>query len=131
MTSALLIIPVPLRAAANAVGDAMGWGPENYTVPLSSDGETVTHYACRTDVQPSFLAILLSAGYDLTRAGLTPEQIEAVQAALDAMPEPPVIPAGVGAVLNALDIDLSETLWGADHARAAMATRGLSELPKP
>lgn len=125
-TSALLIIPAPLRAAANAVGDAMGWGPENYTVPLSSDGSTVTHYACRTDVQPTFLVILLAAGYDLTRAGLTPDQIAGVQAALDAMPEPPVIPPQAAAVLGALDIDLSDTLWGADHAHAAMDARGLA-----
>lgn len=125
MTSALLIIPAPLRVAANAVGGAMGWGPENYTVPLSSDGETVSHYACRTDVQPSFLAILLAAGYDLTRAGLKPDQIAAVQTTLDAMAEPPVIPDGAAMVLGALDIDLSETLWGADHARAAMDARGL------
>jgi hypothetical protein len=76
-------------------------------------------------VQPSFLAILLAAGYDLSRAGLTLDQIAEVQAVLDAMPEPPVIPAGAAMVLVALDIDLSETLWGADHARAAMDARGL------
>ena len=128
MTSALLIIPAPLRAAANAVGEAMRWGPENYTVPLSSDGETITHYACRTDVYMPFFVALLAAGYDLTLAGMTPEQIEAVQAALDAMPAAPVIPPQAAAVLGALDIDLSDTLWGADHAAVAMDARGLARI---
>ena len=106
----------------------MGWGPENYTVPLSSDGETVTHYACRTDVYMPFFVALLAAGYDLTRAGMTPEQIAEVQAALDAMPVPPVIPAGAATVLGALDIDLSDALWGADHARVAMDARALVQV---
>lgn len=128
MTSALLIIPVALRSAANAVGAAMGWGPENYTVPLSTDGETVSHYACRTDVTPEFLATLLAAGYDLTRAGMTTEEIADVQAVLDAMSSVPVIPPGAAIVLGALDIDLSGILWGLDHARAALAARHMTVL---
>lgn len=125
-TSALLIIPAHLRAAANAVGDAMGWGPNNYDgMALSADGgATITHWACRTDVEPSFLGTLLAAGYDLSRAGLTPDQI----AAIPPMPEGTIIPSGVGAVLNALDIDLSDYLWGADHADAAMVAKGLTRV---
>lgn len=97
MTSAVLIIPAALRDAANAVGAAMGWGPDNYTMPLSSDNETITHYACRTDVGADFIAMLSS---------------------------PPDIP-GVATVLAALIVDLSEDLWGADHANAAFAAAGL------
>lgn len=126
MTSAVLIIPTALRDAANAVGAAMGWGPENYTLALSGDGATVTHYACRTDVPPSFLVILLAAGYDLTRAGLTSEQIAEVQAALDAMPDKPNIPSSASYVLGALDIDLSELLWGAEHAQVALLKRNMT-----
>jgi hypothetical protein len=122
MTSAVLIIPTALRGAANAVGAAMGWGPENYTLALSNDGATVTHYACRTDVEPTFLGTMIAAGYDMARAGLTPDQI----AAIPPMIEGTVIPAGVAIVLAALDIDLSETLWGADHMADALAWRGLS-----
>ncbi len=121
MTSAVLIIPAPYKAGANAVGAAMGWGPDNYTVPLSSDGAAVTHWACRTDVQPSFLSILLAAGYDLTRAALTPEQI----AAVPPLPDGTVIPAGASAVLAVLDVSLSEVLWGVDHMQDAMAARSL------
>lgn len=120
MTSAVLIIPAPYKAGANAVGAAMGWGPDNYTVPLSTDGAAVTHWACRTDVQPSFLAILLAAGYDLTRAGMTPEQI----AAVPSLPEGAVIPAGASAVLAVLDVNLSEVLWGADHMHDVLAENG-------
>lgn len=126
--SAFLIIPVALRSAANAVGAFMGWGPENYTVPLSRDSLTVSHYACRTDVTPEFLATLLAAGYDLARAGMTVDEIATVQAVLDALPSAPVIPPGAAGVLGALDVDLSATLWGIDHARAALAARNLTIL---
>lgn len=127
-TSAVLIIPAPYKAGANAVGEAMGWGPDNYTIPLSTDGETVTHWACRTDVQPSFLAILLAAGYDLTRAGMTPEQIAVVQAELDAMTPAPVIPPGASTVLAAMDVCLSESLWGIDHMQAVMGEKNMVRL---
>lgn len=127
-TSALLIIPAALRPAANTVGAYMGWGPENYTIHLSSDGATLTHYGCRTDVTAEFMATLLAAGYDLTRAGMTVDEIAAVQAVLDALPSAPVIPPGAAAVLAALDIDLSASLWGIDHARAALAARDLMIL---
>ena len=125
--SAFLIIPAAYKSAANAVGLAMGWGPHNYDgVALSADGgATVTHWACRTDVDQVFLATILAAGYDLTRAGLSPDQIAAVQAYLDAMDPQPYAPPGVDAVLAALDVNVSETLWGIDHATAVLADNGL------
>lgn len=50
MTSAVLIVPAAVVAAAEAFGQSQGWGPDNFTVPLSADGgATVTHYACRAD----------------------------------------------------------------------------------
>lgn len=131
MTSAVLIIPAALRDAANAVGDVMGWGPENYTIALSGGGETVTHYACRTDVAVSFLVILLAAGYDLTRAQLTAEAIAGLQATLDALAaagQTPVVPPGAAMVLAALDVNLSDALWGADHERAVTEAKGLTRV---
>jgi hypothetical protein len=97
--SAFLIIPAAYKSAANAVGLAMGWGPNNYDgVALSNDGgATVTHWACRTDVDQVFLDLLAN---------------------------PPAID-GVDAVLDALDVNLSETLWGIDHATAVMADKGM------
>jgi hypothetical protein len=97
MTSAVLIIPAAMRDAANAVGMAMNWGPDNYTIPLSIDGVGVTHYGCRTDVSQEFIAMLET---------------------------PPPIP-GVEDVIAALIVDLSETLAPWDHADAAFAAAGL------
>ena len=54
MHSAVLITPTALKAQADAVGAAMGWGPVSYTIPLG-DGETVTHFAARADVGESFI----------------------------------------------------------------------------
>ena len=45
MISTVLIIPAALRDAGNGVVEAMGWGPDNYAVPLSPAGaEPATHY---------------------------------------------------------------------------------------
>lgn len=55
MTSAVLIVPAAIRPAAEIFGQSQGWGPSNFTVPLSADGGlTITHYGCRTDVGPNF-----------------------------------------------------------------------------
>ena len=54
MISAVLIIPAQARDAANALGEAMGWGPNNYSVPLT-DGNSVTHYGCRANVGQGFI----------------------------------------------------------------------------
>lgn len=97
MTSAVLIIPAPYKSAANVVGEAMGWGPDNYTVPLSSNGTSITHYACRTDITQGFL---------------------------DLLETPPDIP-GVATVLAALDVNLSDSLWGIDHMNEVLSQKGL------
>lgn len=57
MTSAVLIVPTADRDAANALGESMGWGPNNYSVPLT-DGTSVTHYGCRADVTQTFIDML-------------------------------------------------------------------------
>jgi len=101
LPSAVLIIPAALRAAANAVAASQGWGPDNYTVPLSATGlPPATHYMCRTDVSAEFLELVAN---------------------------PPPIP-GVGAVIAALDMDLSEWPRDAEHAEAVMADRGLQRV---
>ena len=59
MTSAVLIVPDADRDAANAFGESMGWGPNNYSVALSADGaEPATHWGCRADVGQTFLDML-------------------------------------------------------------------------
>lgn len=59
MTSAVLIVPDADRNAANALGESMGWGPNNYSVALSADGaEPATHWGCRADVSQTFLDLM-------------------------------------------------------------------------
>lgn len=107
--SAVLIIPEALRDAANAVGAAMGWGPDSYTVSLSADGcETVTHYGARTDVSEQFVRWITG---------------------VDPLPDPAAAP-----VVTALIADFSPdpadpekpVLWGADHFNAVLAEHGLT-----
>ena len=45
MLSTVLILPLDQVATGNAVAEAMGWGPNNYSVALSADGsEPATHW---------------------------------------------------------------------------------------
>lgn len=54
MRSAVLILPVELKSQGDQIGEAMGWGPVSYTIPLSSSLE-VTHYGLRADVSEQFV----------------------------------------------------------------------------
>lgn len=59
MTSAVLILPDAYRDAGNAFGVEQGWGNDNFSVALSSDGsEPATHWGCRADVGPSFIEMV-------------------------------------------------------------------------
>ena len=55
MTSAVLIVPAANRDEANAFGEAQGYGPNSYSVPLTPDGTTITHWGCRAEVGQSFI----------------------------------------------------------------------------
>jgi hypothetical protein len=54
MRSTVLIIPNNLVDFANQVAYAMGWGNNNYSVPLSSDGHSVTHYGLHAYTSEQF-----------------------------------------------------------------------------
>ena len=54
--STVLIVHTALLSKANALGDALGHGPESYTIPLSDDGETVTHFGAHTYATEAFFA---------------------------------------------------------------------------
>ena len=58
--SLVLIVPAVHRDEANALGASMGWGNGNFSVPLSDDGVTVTHYGCRLSVSQAFLDVMLT-----------------------------------------------------------------------
>ena len=50
MTSAVLIVPASALDDANAFCAELGWGPQSFSIPLSSGGDTITHWAARVDV---------------------------------------------------------------------------------
>lgn len=57
--SCALIIPASYRAEMNSIGEAVGYGPNSLSVPLSADGsEPATHYACHTWCNQVFLDML-------------------------------------------------------------------------
>lgn len=107
--SAVLIIPADMKAQADAVGEAMGWGSVSYTVPLG-DGEAVTHYACRADVSHQFIRWVRA---------LDPLPDEAFQPVIDALiadfsPDPTY--AGD---------ESPPVLWGREHLDAVLSEQGL------
>mgnify|MGYP000406511121 FL=1 len=85
--STVLIIPAALLTEANALGNALGYGPESYTVPLSSDGETVTHYGGHTYATDAFFALIDGAlggtlPPEVTDAGFSIEDVAALLSVL-------------------------------------------------
>lgn len=57
--SCALVIPAANRAEMNAIGEALGYGPDNLSVPLSSSGvDSATHYGCHTWCEQSFIDLL-------------------------------------------------------------------------
>lgn len=53
MYSTVLIIPAELREQANALGESLGYGPDNYSVPLYSEG-TLSHYGLHAWMDEGF-----------------------------------------------------------------------------
>jgi len=110
--SAVLIIPADLKPQADAVGAAMGWGPESYTIPLPN-AKNPTHYALRADVDAQFIRWIKG---------------------IDPLPDPSAAP-----ILDALIADFSPdptvehgegdevppTLWGRAHLDAVITAHGL------
>jgi len=71
MLSATLVIPSALRTKANALGEVMGHGPNNYSVALSPTGsEPATHWGGRGEVTDDFIAMIAGAAQGNPPAGL-------------------------------------------------------------
>lgn len=101
MHSTVLIIPAALLDQANALGAALGYGSESYTVPLGADGAT-THYGAHTWATDAFFALIAGAragalpSADWAAHALTPADVAAVLAALHvSAPGSPLDPEGV------------------------------------
>lgn len=71
MPSAVLIFPEAQRDKANALGEALGHGPNNYSVALSPTGsEPATHWGGRGEVTDDFIAMIAGAAQGNPPAGL-------------------------------------------------------------
>lgn len=85
MLSCVLILPVDQVATGNAVGEAMGWGPNSYSVPLSADGsEPATHYGLHAWVTEEFQTLIETGAYppEVEAAGITQSDYDAMMAVL-------------------------------------------------
>jgi hypothetical protein len=99
--TAVLLVPVAARDNANAMGEALGWGPGNFSVPLSADGyEPATHHGLHTFATQVFVDMLNGAGQGTlpegvpwASYGLTEADVFGVLAAMTASVQ------GFGAVL--------------------------------
>lgn len=114
--SAVLIIPANLKPQADAVGTAMGWGEESYTIPIIASGEAPTHYALRADVSEQFVRWI--KGID----PLPAEGAEPVMQALiwDFSPDPTIeVPEDYETYSP------PPVLWGRKHLDAVIKREGL------
>jgi hypothetical protein len=115
MHSAVLILPLELKAAGDMIGAAMGWGGVSYSIPVTPEGGTSpTHVGLRADVQPTFLDLIVAAKAGHYPPGLPESVIAPVIAALiaDFRPDPAQ--------------SEKPMLWGAEHLDAVCAEHGLT-----
>ena len=101
MHSTVLIIPAALKADANLLGAALGYGPESYTVPIPSDGKP-THWGGHVWASAEFFKLISIARggslppLDWAAHKLTAARVRAVIAALIVgAPGSPLDPDGV------------------------------------
>ena len=102
--SAVLIVPAAYRDAANDLVEAMGWGPDNYRIPLTGDGEAISHYAVATPVDQQFA---------------------------DWLENPPPEAAGASEILSVLIASLRPRGDDRQHALDTFDENGLALLPQP
>ncbi len=85
MRSCVLLLPLDQVATGNAVGEAMGWGPASYSVPLSADGsEPSTYYGLHAWVTEGFQTLIETWAYppQLSDAGISQDDYNAMMAVL-------------------------------------------------
>ncbi len=108
--SIVMIAPAATKDGANAIAEALGHGPSNFSATLSADGQTVTHYGCRTQAQQSFVELL---------AGMGQGEFPPIEGA-----DPQVI----GAILGSLIIDIQDGADGASHFNSVLDANGLARF---
>jgi hypothetical protein len=108
--SIVMIAPAATKDGANAIAEALGHGPNNFSATLSADGQSVTHYGCRTQAQQSFVDLL---------AGMGQGEFPPIEGA-----DPQII----GAILGSLIIDISENEDGFSHFNRVIEANGLERF---
>ncbi len=108
--SIVMIAPAATKDGANAIAEALGHGPNNFSATLSADGQTITHYGCRTQAQQSFVDLLAGMGQ-----GEFPP-IEGTN------------PRVIEAILASLIIDIQDGADGAAHFNAMLEANGLTRF---
>jgi len=108
--SIVMIAPTYTRDGANAIAEALGHGPDNFSATLSNDGQTVTHYGCRTQAQQSFVDLL---------AGMGQGEMPPIEGA-----DPQVI----ADILASLIIDVQDGADGATHFNQVLTDNGLTRF---
>jgi hypothetical protein len=105
-----MIAPAATKDGANAIAEALGHGPNNFSATLSSDGKSITHYGCRTQSQQSFVELL---------AGMGQGQFPPIEGAN---------PRVIEAILASLIIDIQDGADGATHFNALLETNRLTRF---
>lgn len=85
MLSCVLILPIDQVATGDTVAEAMGWGPNNYSVALSADGsEPATHYGLHAWAGDEFEQMVETGYYppELAEAGISKTDYDAMMAVL-------------------------------------------------
>jgi hypothetical protein len=89
--SVVMVVPVNFKDNANFTGISLGWGPNNFTVPLSGDGiEPITHYGLHSAGQQGLVDMLTDVGngvYPVVE-GLTEQEVVNTIASLTISIEP-------------------------------------------
>lgn len=112
MTHAILIAPKAFQAAANSLGEALGHGPDTYSVPLYT-GTDISHYAGCTPVSDLFVSQVTGAMAGELPDSLSEYSIEQVQG-----------------LISQLIIDFSNDVEGSQHFEQVLAEHSLSVSPE-
>jgi hypothetical protein len=108
--SIVMIAPAATKDGANAIAEALGHGPNNFSATLSNDGQNITHYGCRTQAQQSFVDLL---------AGMGQGEFPPIEGAN---------PRVIEAILASLIIDIQDGADGATHFNAVLEANGLTRF---
>jgi hypothetical protein len=108
--SIVMIAPAATKDGANAIAEALGHGPNNFSATLSNDGQSITHYGCRTQAQQSFVDLL---------AGMGQGEFPPIEGAN---------PRVIEAILGSLIIDIQDGADGATHFNAMLESNGLARF---